>query len=246
MEPIRKNAVTTEAAERIKQMILERRLSPGSQLPPERELSEMLGISRSSAREAIRALTHMNILESRHGQGTYVTSLSPKMLIQPLRFVMAIDEELIYPLFELRKIMETGAAALAASRITPEQLDQLQHHYDRLVEEIENPPLFLEHDIAMHEIIFDAAGNVLLLNLHESVFELLRESRNKTGAIAEIRARTLIDHGEILKALQARDPERSSAAVMAHLDHVESRLRELGGPQMTPSVQQLDTDRDEK
>lgn len=242
IEPIQKSAVTTEAVDRIKQMILGGRLSPGSKLPPERELSEMLGISRSSAREAIRALTHMNILEARHGQGTYVTSLSPSVLLQPLRFVMAIDEGLIYPLFELRKIMETGAAALAASRITPEQLDELQRHYNQLVQVVDNPSVFLEHDIAMHKIIFHAAGNVLLLNLHESVFDLLRESRNKTGAIKEIRARTIIDHGEILKALQARDPERSSAAVMAHLNHVESKLRELGGPQMTPSIQQLETD----
>jgi len=246
MEPIRKNAVTTEVAERIKQMILERRLSPGSQLPPERELSEMLGISRSSAREAIRALTHMNILESRHGQGTYVTSLSPRILVEPLRFVMAVDEELIYQLFELRKIIETGAAALAAKRMTPEQLNELQQHYESLVQVVDEPSRFLEHDVAMHELIFRAAGNILLLNLYESVFELLLESRNTTGAVAEIRARTVIDHGEILKALQARDPERCSSAVMEHLDHVESKLRELGGPQVAPSVQPIDTYHSEK
>ena len=241
IEPIRKSGVTTEAVERIKQMILSGRHAPGSKLPPERELSELLGISRSSIREAIRALIHMNILEARHGQGTYVTSLSPRILLEPLRFVMAIDEELIYQLFELRKIIETGAAALAAKRVTPEQLDELQKHYESLVQLVDEPSLFLEHDVAMHELIFRAAGNILLLNLYESVFDLLLESRNRTGAVAEIRARTVIDHGEILKALQARDPERSSAAVMKHLDHVESKLREIGGPQGAPPVQPIDT-----
>jgi DNA-binding FadR family transcriptional regulator len=246
IEPIQKSGVTAEAVERIKQMILSGRHTPGSKLPPERELSEMLGISRSSIREAIRALTHMNILEARHGQGTYVTSLSPRILIEPLRFVMAVDEELIYQLFELRKIMETGATALAARRITSEQLDELQHHYESLVQLVDEPYLFLEHDVAMHELIYRASGNVLLLNLHESFFELLLESRNRTGAVATIRACTVVDHGEILKALQARDPERSSAAMMEHLDHVESKLRELGGPRATLPVQQADTDRDEK
>jgi GntR family transcriptional regulator, transcriptional repressor for pyruvate dehydrogenase complex len=246
VEPIQKSGVTTEAVERIKQMILTGRYTPGSKLPPERELSEMLGISRSSIREAIRALTHMNILEARHGQGTYVTSLSPRILVEPLRFVMAVDGELIYQLFELRKIMETGAAALAATRITLEQLVELRHHYESLVQLIDVPHLFLEHDVAMHELIFRAADNVLLLNLHESIFELLLESRNRTGAVAAIRARTVVDHGEILKALEARDPDRSSAAMMEHLDHVESKLRELGGPRATPSVQRADTDHDEK
>ena len=221
-------------------MIADKRLTPGSKLPPERELSETLGISRSSMREAIRALTHLNILETRHGQGTYVTALSPRELIQPLSFVMVVEGDLIYQLFEARKIIESGVAALAATRITEEQLDELQRDYELLIQSIDDPQQFLEYDVAMHELIFHASGNEVLLSLLKSVFELLLESRNRTGAIAAVRAQTIIDHREILQALQARDPERSSRTMIEHLTHVEDKLKEMGGPNATPRVRQVD------
>lgn len=241
--PIEKSAVTGQALERIKELILAGRFPPGSKLPPERELSALLGISRSSVREAIRALSHMNIVEARHGQGTFVTSLSPQLLIQPLRFVMAADDEVIYELFELRKIVETGAARLAARRITGMQIAELQRHYGQLIESIDDPPTFLEHDVAMHDLIARAAGNDLLLSLLASVSTLLRESRNRTGAIRAIRAQTVIDHGEIVQAIQTHDPERSATAMIAHLDHVETKLRELGHVTAAGRVRATETHR---
>jgi GntR family transcriptional repressor for pyruvate dehydrogenase complex len=242
--PVRKSVVTTEAVERIKEMIVERRLRPESKLPPERELCEMLGISRSSVREAIRALTHMNILEARQGQGTFVTSLSPQVLTEPLRFVMAVNEDLIYQLFEIRKMIETKAAALAAERITTEQLEELRFHYDMLVRSLDEPSVFLRHDVAMHELIARATRNDLLVSLFGSFFDLLLESRKRTGSVTAIRAQTIIDHGKILEVLEARDAERSSAAMLEHLDHVEGKLRELGGPSATSPVQPLVDGRD--
>ena len=239
--PIEKSAVTGQALERIKELILAGRFPPGSKLPPERELSAVLGISRSSVREAIRALSHMNIVEARHGQGTFVTSLSPQLLIEPLRFVMAADDDVIYELFELRKIVETGAARLAARRITGTQIAELQRHYGQLVASVHDAEAFLEHDVAMHELIARAAGNNLLLSLLASVSTLLRESRNRTGAIRAIRAQTVIDHGEIVEAIQNHDPERSAAAMMAHLDHVESRLRDLRHRAAAGRVQATET-----
>lgn len=226
--PIQKNAVTGQVLERIKEMILSGRFPPGSKLPPERELSAAFGISRSSVREALRVLMHMRIVESRHGQGTFVTSLSPDLLIEPLRFAVAWNDELIFQLFEARKILETGTAALAGERLTDEDRAELRRHYEALIETIDDPPVFLGHDMAMHELIARAARNPILTSLFASISELLRESRSRTGAVAAIRAQTVVDHGAILRAIEARDPEAAAEAMRTHLEHVETKLRDLG------------------
>src|SRR5438067_5760864 len=102
----------------VKGMILRGELQAGQKLPPERELAAQLGVSRSSLREAIRALIALNILESRHGNGTFVTSLDPELLAEPIDFVLKVNESALDALFEARKVVEAGVAALAAERAT--------------------------------------------------------------------------------------------------------------------------------
>lgn len=228
LTPIRKSAVTGQALERIKEMILSGRFPAGSKLPPERELSSALRISRSSVREAIRALSHMNILEARHGQGTFVTSLSPELLIEPLRFVLSIDDELIFKVFETRKILEVGAAALAAPRIDEDELEELRTRYTALIESIDDLPRFLAEDFAMHEIIIRTARNELLTSLYASISSLLRESRMRTVRLPGVPAQTVIDHGEILRALEVRDTDACAEAMRRHLERVEGKLRGAG------------------
>lgn len=225
--PIEKNAVARQAAERITELIVSRRFPPGSQLPPERELSSMLGISRSSVREAIRALSHMNILEARHGQGTYVTSLSPELLIQPLHFLLAVDDRTIHQLFEVRKIIETAAADLAARRAEPEEVEQMQDVHRRLCECVDDAESFVELDTEMHALIARSGHNDLLVRLLASTAVLLRRSRSRTGALRSLRERAAIDHGDVLEAIQAGNGGRASSAMLMHLEHVEKAFLQI-------------------
>ena len=120
-------AVTDEAILRIKEMILAGELAPGDRLPPEKELSERLGLSRSSLREAVKALEVIRVLDVRRGDGTYVTSLEPRLLLEAMTFVVDLhDDNSILELFAVRRILEPAAAGLAAARITELDVAALQ------------------------------------------------------------------------------------------------------------------------
>jgi DNA-binding FadR family transcriptional regulator len=128
---LKRTSVSLQAAEAIKALIVAGELTSGDALPPERDLAVTLGISRPSVREAIRALTAMNVVEPRHGGGTYVTSLEPRLLARPINFLLQVEPKTFLHLFEVRQVLEVGAARLAAPRMTDELVGELEN----LVEE---------------------------------------------------------------------------------------------------------------
>ncbi len=229
VEPRRSSAGL--AIDLIKERIAAGELAPGQQLPPERELALQLGLSRPTVREAIRTLTAMNILVSRHGAGTYVTSLSPELLAQPLEFFLSIHGSGIYALFEVRTFLESGAAALAAERATDEELDALMALVDDVRPQADDPDAVREHDVDLHRGIVAAARNPILTRMLESIGDLSARSRARSSRLPGISRRTVQDHEAIVEALRARDPVRASAAMSDHLNHVAASLRkaEEGG-----------------
>jgi GntR family transcriptional repressor for pyruvate dehydrogenase complex len=120
-------AVTDEAIGKIKDMLIRGELKAGDRLPPEKELSESLGLSRSSLREAVKALELIRVLDVRRGDGTYVTSLDAKLLNEAVAFVVELHQNRsILELFEVRRILEPATAHMAAGRITPEEVAALR------------------------------------------------------------------------------------------------------------------------
>jgi GntR family transcriptional regulator, transcriptional repressor for pyruvate dehydrogenase complex len=119
-----RDAIPERITQRIISLIREEHLKPGDKLPPERELASMMQVSRPSLREALRALSLLNIIEIRQGDGTYVSSLTLELLIEPLDLILMLDHSTIQQLFEARKKLEVGIAALAAERITTEELEK--------------------------------------------------------------------------------------------------------------------------
>src|SRR5919108_336556 len=124
--PIKSTRIYEEIVRQVKQMIAEGRLKSGDRLPPERDLAEMFVVSRTSVREALRALESLGLLEIRAGEGTFVREVSVESLIEPLALVMASQREAIAELFEARRLLEPGIAALAASRATPEEVSEME------------------------------------------------------------------------------------------------------------------------
>src|SRR5919206_844682 len=127
-------AVTDEAIEKIKEMIVSGRLRPGDRLPREADLAAQLGLSRNSLREAVRALSLIRVLEVRQGDGTYVSSLAPDLLLgDPARFATPLLRgHTILELFEVRRLLEPSAAALAALRLDEDGQARLKHELDRM------------------------------------------------------------------------------------------------------------------
>ena len=110
-------ALPDQIAARLIALLTEHRLKPGDRLPPERELAASMGVSRSSLREALRALAMLGVAETRQGDGTYLTALEPEQLLRPVGLVLSLSDAGLAELFEARKLVEPGLAALAAQRI---------------------------------------------------------------------------------------------------------------------------------
>jgi DNA-binding FadR family transcriptional regulator len=221
-----KGTVTQRAIERIKAMIAEGSLEPGRRLPTERELAASLGISRSSMREAIRALTVLGVLEARHGSGIYVTGLRAADLLETFGVVADLSQgERLVELLEVRRVLESTATALAAARITPEHLAEVEEHLAAM-DATDDPDRILAHDLAFHRAIAVAAGNETMAAILEGLSTRTFRARvwrgyQEEGAIA----RTRREHAAIHRALAARDPEAARAAAAAHVSEVEQWLR---------------------
>ncbi|TCC46976.1 FadR family transcriptional regulator [Kribbella pittospori] len=216
----------------IRQLIIDGHLRPGDRLPVEKDLAAALGVSRNPLREGVRALSMMGVLETRQGDGTYVTKLDSAMLLAPMGFVVDLQTGSgTSHLHAVRRFLETEAAALAAQQIGPAELDAaaelLRHNAAELAAEEPNHETVIENDIAFHRIVAAAGGNPVLTALIDALGgrtmrDRLRRSITQPGADETAHR----EHLSILAALTAHDPDRARTRMSAHLFTVEDYLLE--------------------
>ncbi len=220
-------AVTDEAIEKIKAMIVSGELSPGDRLPPEKELSERLGLSRNSMREAVKALEVIRVLDVRRGDGTYVTSLEPHLLLEAISFVADMhDDDSLLEIFAVRRMLESQATGIAATLGTAEEIDALQAELDGIDSDVSVDAL-VEHDIRFHREIVRMARNTYLASLIESLSGQTVRARiwrglTEQGAVE----RTLSEHRAIADAIAQRDPNLATSLTTAHIAGIERWLRQ--------------------
>lgn len=224
-----KDPLWQRIAGRLLALLREKQLRPGDKLPSERELAAMMQVSRPSLREGLRALSMLNVLEVRPGDGTYVTSLEPELLVEQLSHVLSLDDSTIFQLFEARKIIEVGLIGLAAGRVTAEDIAALKAHLVASEQAVDDPDAFLLADIELHRKITEIAQNPIMSRIFESVSKLSLASRSRTVQLDRLRDETLIDHRAIVTALEARDAPAAQAAMLRHLENVEKRLKGKNG-----------------
>ncbi|MGI5227806.1 FadR/GntR family transcriptional regulator [Actinoallomurus sp. CA-142502] len=218
--------ITDEAIEKIKGMIVSGELRPGDRLPKEADLAAQLGLSRNSLREAVRALSLVRILDVRQGDGTYVTSLEPKALLDGLSFIVDLHHDAtVLEFFEVRRILEPAATALAAQQISLEAVDSLRDHLGRVTGESSVEDL-VENDLEFHRRIAEAAGNSVLYSLVDTLCGPTIRARVWRGLTQEgALRRTLDEHHAILDALAARQADVARALATVHIAGVEQWLR---------------------
>lgn len=220
-------AVTDEAIEKIKAMIVNGELRPGDRLPREPDLAERLGLSRSSLREAVRALSLVHILDVRQGNGTYVTSLEPGLLMEALGFIVDYhrDDNVLFFL-EVRRILEPAATAMAATSMPDEDVGRLGRLLDRLGEKPSVADL-VANDLEFHQRIAGGTGNPVLSSLVESLSGPTQRARLWRGLTQEGAVeRTLREHRAIWSAIAARQPDVARAWATVHVAGVEQWLRQ--------------------
>jgi GntR family transcriptional repressor for pyruvate dehydrogenase complex len=219
-------AVTDEAILKIKDMILAGELAPGHRLPPEKELSERLGLSRSSLREAVKALEVIRVLDVRRGDGTYVTSLEPRLLLEAMSFVVDLhDDQSVLEIFAVRRILEPAASALATRHADDDAIRRLHESIDRVGGDADVEGL-VDHDLEFHRGIAESAGNGYLASLIDSLSSHTVRARIWRGITQEHAVdRTLQEHRAILAAIEAGDADLAQALTVVHVSGVEQWLR---------------------
>lgn len=217
---------------RIRKMILDGELMPGSQLPIEKDLAPALGVSRSSLREGVRALSIMGVLETRQGAGTYVTTLDASLLMAPMGFVVDLQRESgAENLHAVRRLLETEAAGNAAGLITDEQLARgaqiLDEFEATLAAGDTDHEALLDSDIEFHRLIAQASGNPVLAALIDALASRTVRGRLwRAIAVENAEHTTLGEHRAILRALADHSPERARLRMATHLLAVEEFLHD--------------------
>jgi len=223
-------SLTDKAIARIRELIQSGELAPGSKLPPEPQLAAQLGLSRNLMREAVKVLAVARVLEVRRGDGTYVTSLQPDLLLGGLGGAVELlqgDTGTLLDLMEVRRLFEPVATALAATRIGAVGLAEVERHLAAMREARDDVELLNRHDAAFHRAVLAATGNDTLVTLLEGISGQTVRARIWRGLVdGDAAGRTLTEHEAIHRALVARDGPLAQAAALLHVSNTESWLRE--------------------
>ena len=217
----------------IKTMITSGALGPGSRLPIEKDLAVSLGVSRGSLREGVRALCIMGVLETRQGDGTYVTSLDSSLLLAPMGFMVDLQTpEHRLDLHSVRRVLEAEAAARAALYITEDQLAAAATVLSDVApllqvgEDLDHEAI-LDADIAFHHIIAQSSNNSALAALIDALANRTSRARLWLGLHNHGQVRNAhAEHVAILAALRSGQPDRARLMMDHHLLVVEDSLRD--------------------
>jgi GntR family transcriptional regulator, transcriptional repressor for pyruvate dehydrogenase complex len=223
-EAIQKTKVYEEVAAQLERMILDGAFQPGDKLPPERELSERFGVSRSAVREAIRSLELKGFVEPRPGEGTLVRTPSLDSLLNPLASLLGQKRELVIELLDVRMMIEPPLAARAARNAEPGEIARLEEILERQRERVAKQEVAIEEDSEFHYTIVRAAKNSVILKVLDMMMDILRESREQSLQVEGRRERSLAGHRRIFNAIKRRDADAAEAAMRQHLLEIQAIL----------------------
>jgi len=219
-------SVTEGAILKIKNLIVDGALCPGDRLPTQDRLATQLGLSRSSLREAVSALTLLGVLDARQGDGTYVTSLRPDLLVSVIGYIVDLHQDSsLLELFEVRRVLEPAASALAATRITDDELAGVRDCLIRM-EHLSDPEELVAGDMEFHDRIVRASGNATLASVVRGFSQQTsRVHVWRMAALAGVPEWTRSQHQAIYRALAAHDAQMVLAAETVHVAESELWLR---------------------
>lgn len=236
----------SDAATHIRSMIATGAVRPGSRVPPERELARQLGTSRGSVREAIRELTSQGILIARQGAGTFVTSLEERNIFSSVEFAVAVDPTALMNMYEMRRILEPAAAALAASRCTKGEIGTMLSALDKYVASAGLGPAgaddLVDADFEIHDIIARSTRNPLIIGVLKGLRDIAAYGRTLTSSSTSAFPDGVSEVQSIVDAIVARDPLLAQSAMATHIVRTERRARSLLGGGMIDSDGMLDVD----
>lgn len=220
---IKKTSRSLQIVEIFKSALANGTFKIGDKLPPERELSEMLGSGRSSLREAISILSAYGIVEVRHGEGTFITDKFVENVFDFLGFTNLTNPQNFMHLMKLREVIEVGSVDMIHDHITAEDLAILEGYAARLAHATGQAEKTLL-DLHFHQHLMSCTRNPIFIRVYTMSLKLLNSLINHLIAHPEVQSTAHKDHTEILKALKKGDLDGCRAAIRTHLHNIENFL----------------------
>jgi len=234
IQPIEKLVLIDQIIETIGRLIAEGSLKPGDALPGGNDLSEMLKVSNTSVRQALKALDVLGVLEIKPGSKTYLNKSISKLLINPMKFMTLLHNVSIIELFATRKVIEVALAKLAAENASEEDLEKMRIALQESKKNINNTKNYLINEMDFHDAIFKASNNRILTAFMASINNLMIEVREITVVAYVDLEDSLAQHIEIFNAIKSRNPEKAGKAMLEHLSKIESIISKI--PDVNPGI----------
>jgi GntR family transcriptional regulator, transcriptional repressor for pyruvate dehydrogenase complex len=233
---VRTSRLYEQIVQQIEESIVKGSLKTGDQLPPERELAQRFGVSRTAVREAVKALREKGLVEAFSGRGTFITDGTTHAVRQSLDLMIKIGQPEGFPhLAEVRAILEPEIAALAATRIQESELATMREAVAVMDRSGQDPDAYIEADLDFHLALAEAAANPLILSLLDSIVGLLRQQRLRIFNVPGGPGRGQIHHKRILQAVEQHDTHMAREAMREHLEQVRDDSQ---APSAHPSAKQ--------
>jgi len=231
LQPVPRVSVKDTVIDRLLGLIKQQKLGLGDRLPTELELSEALGVGRSSVREAASSLTALGLLVRRSGDGTYFASDLSNLVLRPLKFRLILDPMQLKEGFEARRILEGEFAYLAAQRADREDLTRIDRTLAAMWEKASNAEETSERDFDFHMAIAGSAKNGVLFGVLNNIADLVMRTHITTVDRRGMRPQTMAKHEAIAEAIRKRAPDKARRLMIEHIEsaarHALSRLAKL-------------------
>lgn len=213
-------SASEQVVHHVRRLVEQGSLGVGDKLPAERTLARQTGVSRSSVRVGLRALSAMGVVQSRHGAGTFIND-APALESESLQFLAALHGVSRDEMFEARRMLEVGVAGLSAERATGEQMMAIADEVTSMFASIDDPQAFLVHDIRFHRAVAAASGNPILAAVVEMVSGIFYETRRRNVHRATDLREAAEMHRRIYHAIRAHDAAAARAVMNEHLTQSE-------------------------
>lgn len=224
--PVQRETVIEMVVRRIESLVRSGDLSRGSRLPSEPRLAEMLQVSRASLREALKGMVFIGLLKARPGDGTYLQPSLTSMATRHLQWMLLLEEIKYLELYELREILEPAAAALAARRATPEDLEQIRTALNAMKRSTKDPESFILHEMEFHNAIMQASKNGAMQSTMQMMYGALSEGRHRVMPFVQNLTQHCARHERMFQLIAKRDATGARRAVIADVKYAESLLQE--------------------
>lgn len=220
-----KSTVAGQVIDQIKQLLADGRLQPGDKLPSERQLAEMLGVSRPSLREALRALEYASVLETRVGEGVFV-KCSAAFLDSNIQAANLVKQFELEELLTARRAIEATVIRLAVARADEEDLAALLRLCDAAESQLDDREAFLRNDGEFHAALAEASGNNVLVALLQTMRSLMRSFNRGLLRTREWREEVIRLHRATVERIIAKDETGAIAVMEEHFDNIVSQMKE--------------------